>query len=178
MDDPRHGVHATPQHPTELHPRDEAMNAGRLGPGHWKALLSKRARDHGYTSLTAFAETRPTASLVALAEELGVSDVSAVQTFQLLLEEAERSHRLTHLVRGQLVRELSACLPHGWPAVMDDSTRFKMARALGWWSTFTPKTHQERADQVLAALHASPPPLGWRPVGPDDELLRTLMPDD
>jgi hypothetical protein len=74
--------------------------------------------------------------------------------------------------------ELSACLPDGWPAVMDDSNRFKVAKALGLWSAFTPETHQELADRAMAALRAMPPPPGWRPLGHDDELLRTLLPDD
>ncbi|MDC0708652.1 hypothetical protein POL68_09245 [Stigmatella sp. ncwal1] len=28
------------------------------------------------------------------------------------------------------------------------------------------------------ALLVSPPPPGWRPLGPDDELLRMLLPDE
>jgi hypothetical protein len=30
----------------------------------------------------------------------------------------------------------------------------------------------------MAALLDTPPPPGWRPLGPDDELLRTLLPDE
>lgn len=30
----------------------------------------------------------------------------------------------------------------------------------------------------MAALLATPPPPGWRPLGPDDELLLTLLPDE
>jgi hypothetical protein len=120
----------------------------------------------------------PTASLVALAEELGEEDVNAVQVFSGLVAEAERSHQVTRLVRGQLVRELYESLPDGWPAVLDDANRFKVARAFGLWSGFTPETHLERVRQASAALLASPPPPGWRPLGPDDELLRTLLPDE
>ncbi len=154
------------------------MNEGRSWRGHWKARLYERVRERGYASLTAFAEARPTASLVALAEELGEDDVNAVQVFSGLVAEAERSHQLTRLVRGQLVRELSACLPNGWPAVMDDATRFKVAKALGFWSAFTPETHKECVDRVGDVLLATPPPPGWCPLGPDDELLRTLLPDE
>jgi hypothetical protein len=154
------------------------MTDGSAWRGHIWVRLYERVRERGYTSLTAFAEARPTASLVALAEELGKDDLSAVQLFKVLVSEAARSHQLTRLVRGQLVRELSACLPDGWPSVMDDATRFKVAKALGMWSAFTPETHQERAKQVRTALRANPPPPGWRPLGPDDELLRTLLPDE
>jgi len=145
---------------------------------HWKVRLYKRVRERGYDSLTAFAEARPTTSLVALAEELGEADISAVQVFSGLVAEAERSHQVTRLVRGQLVRELSESLPDGWPVVMDDVNRFEVAQALAFWFGFTPVTHRARAEQVMAALRASPPPPGWRPIDPDDELLLTLMPDE
>ncbi|ADO75494.1 uncharacterized protein STAUR_7739 [Stigmatella aurantiaca DW4/3-1] len=39
-------------------------------------------------------------------------------------------------------------------------------------------TYKERVKQARAALRATPPSLGLRPLGPDDELLRTLLPDD
>jgi hypothetical protein len=154
------------------------MNEGHPWQGNWVARLYERVRERGYDSLTAFAEARPTASLVALAEELGKNDFAAVQVFKGLVEEAERSNRITRLVRGQLVRELSACLPNGWPVMMDDATRFKVAKALGLWSAYTPVTHEKRVEQARAALRATPPPPGWRPLGPDDELLLTLLPDE
>lgn len=153
------------------------MNDGRSWHGNWPVRLYERVRERGYTSLTAFAEARPTLPLVELAEELG-DDLNAVQLFSGLVEEAERSHQLTRLVRGQFVRELSESLPDGWPAVMDDETRFEVAMVLGSWSAFTPVTHKERVDQASDALLATSPPPGWRPLGPDDELLRTLLPDE
>ncbi|HEX5754353.1 MAG TPA: NUDIX hydrolase [Archangium sp.] len=140
--------------------------------------LYERVRERGYASLTAFAEARPTASLLALAEELGKDDIAAVQVFSGLVAEAERSRRVTRLVRAQIVRELSEGLPNGWPAVLNDANRFQVAKALSAWITYTPDTHQDRARQVSAALLAKPPPPGWRPLGPDDELLLTLLPDE
>jgi hypothetical protein len=155
------------------------MTDGNSWRGNWKVRLYERVRERGYDSLTAFAEARPTASLVALAEELGEDDIAGVQVFSGLVAEAERSKKqLTRLVRGQLVRELVECLPNGWPAVMDDEARLAIAEALGFWSAHTPETHEQRVEQVSDALLASPPPPGWRPLGPDDELLRTLLPDE
>jgi hypothetical protein len=61
---------------------------------------------------------------------------------------------------------------------MDDEARMEVAMALGSWFGFTPVTHQERVDRASDALLATPPPPGWRPLGPDDELLRTLLPDE
>src|SRR5918998_2468463 len=104
------------------------MTDGRSWQGNLRVRLYERVRERGYDSLTAFAEARPTASLVALAEELGKDDVAGVQVFSGLLAEAERSHQLTRLVRGQLVRELSEGLPNGWRAVLDDENRFRAAK--------------------------------------------------
>lgn len=146
--------------------------------GNWVARLYERVRERGYDSLTAFAEARPTASLVALAKELGEDDVAGVQVLSGLLAEAEQRNQVTRFVRDVLVRELSECLPNGWPAVLDDANRFKVAKAIGSWIADTPETHKERVRQVRTALFATPPPPGWRPLGPDDELLLTLLPDE
>jgi hypothetical protein len=154
------------------------MTDGRSWRGNWVVRLYERVRERGYDSVTAFAEARPTSSLVELVEELGKDDVAGAQVFKAMVEEAERSHRLTLLVRGHLVRELWKCLPEGWPAVMDDINRFKVAKALSAWLSHTPITHKKRVEQARAALRATPPPAGWRPLGPDDELLLTLLPDD
>src|SRR5688572_21522914 len=157
---------------------EKSMNERHPWQGNWVARLQERVREQGYASLTAFAEARPTASLVELAEELGKDDVAGVQVFKGLVEEAERSHQLTRLVRGQLVRELSECLANGWPAVLDDANRCKVAKALSGWFAYSPVTHRERVDQVSDALLATPPSPGWRPLSPDDELLLTLLPDE
>ncbi|QSQ22157.1 NUDIX hydrolase [Pyxidicoccus parkwayensis] len=154
------------------------MTAEHPWDGNWKARLYERVREHGYDSLTAFAEARPTSSLVELAEELGRGDIAGVQVFSGLVAEAERSKQVTRLVRGQFVRELSEFLPNGWPTVLDEDARMEVAIALGQWAAYTPETHLERVRRAGDALMASPPPPGWRPRGPDDELLRTLLPDD
>ncbi|MBZ4377307.1 NUDIX hydrolase [Corallococcus sp. AS-1-6] len=154
------------------------MTDGRSWQGNWKVRLYERVRERGYDSLTAFAEARPTASLVALAEELGADDIAGVQVFSGLVAEAEQRKQVTRLVRGQFVRELFQHLPNGWPPVLDDTNRFDVAQVLARWSSYTPETHAERVKQARAALRANPPPAGWKPLGPDDELLRTLLPDE
>jgi hypothetical protein len=154
------------------------MSEGRSWEGNWKVRLYERVRERGYDSLTAFADARPTASLVALAEELGPDDIAGVQVFSGLLAEAERSRKVTRLIRGQLVRELAEALPDGWPAVLDDANRLKVAVALARWGTFTPEPHKERVRRIGDALLAAPPPPDWRPLGPNDKLLLTLLPDE
>jgi hypothetical protein len=154
------------------------MSDGAAGRGDIKARLYERARDLGYDSITAFANDRPTASLVALAEELGREDIAGVQVLSVLLHEAEQRRQVTRFVRDVLARMLSQSLPEGWPAVLDDANRFKIAKALGRWSGYAPETYKERVDRVGDALLFNPPPAGWLPLGPDDGLLRMLLPDD
>ncbi|NPC69899.1 NUDIX hydrolase [Corallococcus exiguus] len=153
------------------------MSDGGAWQGNIKARLYERDRERGYDSLTAFADARPAVPLYVLADELG-NDVAAVQVLSGLLHEAERHKRVTRFVRDVLVREVAEGLPDGWPPILDDASRFEVAMTLGRWSAYTPETHEERVRQVRDVLLASPPPPGWRPLSPDDELLRTLLPDE
>ena len=154
------------------------MSEGGAWQGNWRVRLYERVRERGYDSLTAFAEARPAMPLVELAEELGKDDVAGVQLLSGLHAEAEQRKQVTRFVRDVFVRLLAQSLPEGWPTVMDDANRFKVAKALGSWVAYTPETHKERADKAGDALLATPPPPGWRPLGPDDELLRALLPDE
>jgi hypothetical protein len=154
------------------------MSDGCAWQGNVKARLYERVRDRGYDSLTAFAEARPAVPLHLLAEELGKDDVAGVQVLSGLLAEAERRKQVTRFVRDVFARLWSESVPDGWPAMMDDDARFAVAEALGCWSAYTPETHKERVRRARAVLRASPPPPGWRPLGPDDELLLTLLPDE
>lgn len=153
------------------------MTEGNAWQGNWLVRLYGRVRDLGYTSLTDFAEARPAVPLYMLADELGKVDIAAVQVLRGLRIEAERRNQVTRFVRDVLVREFSESIPGGWPAILDDASRFEIAQALGCWSAYIPESYRERADQVMEALRTTPPPAGWRPLGPDDELLRTLLPD-
>jgi hypothetical protein len=166
------------RHSDEFHPVERTMSGEHAWQGNWVVRLYERVRERGYDSLTAFADARPTASLVALARELGRDDVAGVQVLRGLLAEAERRKQVTRFVRDVFVRLWSEEVPDGWPVVMDDANRVKVAMALGPWIAYTPETHKERARQTRTALLATPPPPGWRPLGPDDELLRTLLPDE
>ena len=172
------GDGSRPGFPCDLHPGERSMSEGSAWRGNWKVRVYERVRERGYDSLTAFAEARPSVPLVELAEELGEDDIAAAQLFSGLVDEAERSHQVSRLVRGHFVREFSECLPDGWPTVLDDEARFAIGRMRGLWIAFTPETHKDHARQLMAALRAAPPPPSWRPRGPDDELLRMLLPDE
>ncbi|NOJ95238.1 NUDIX hydrolase [Corallococcus sp. CA049B] len=154
------------------------MTARHPWEGDVRARLYERVRERGDDTLTAFAEARPAAPLHRLADEPGEDDVAAVQVFSGLLAEAEQSRRVTRLVRDVFVRELSDEFPDGWPAVVDDEARMNVAIALGRWSGYMPETHQERVERASDVLLSTPPSPGWRPLAPDDELLRMLLPDE
>lgn len=153
------------------------MTNGHPWRGNWKSLLNERVHERGFDSLTAFAAARPTVPLYVLAQELG-KDITGVQVLSGLFDEAEQRKRVARFLRDVLVRLLSQSCPDGWPAVLDDANRFNVAEALGSWFAYTPEAHRERVDRVSDALLATPPPPGWRPLGPDDELLLTLLPDE
>ncbi|MFY2563588.1 NUDIX hydrolase [Corallococcus terminator] len=153
------------------------MSGGGAWRGDIKARLYERVRERGFGSLMAFADARPAVPLYVLADELG-NDVAAVQILSGLMYEAEQRKQVTRLVRDVLVRELAERFPNGWPDVLDDATRGEVAMGLGSWFAYTPVTHRARVDRAGDALLANPPPAGWHPLGPDDELLRTLLPDE
>jgi hypothetical protein len=154
------------------------MSDGHPWQGNWVVRLYERVRDRGYDSLTTFADAHPTMPLHLLAKELGKDDIAGIQVLRGLLAEAERRKQVTRFVRDIFVRLWSQSVPDGWPAVMDDDNRFNVAEALGRWSAYAPETHEEHVRKAGDALFATPPPPGWRPLGPDDELLRTLLPDE
>jgi len=163
--------------PDDLHSRGKEMSEGSAWRGNWLVRLYERVRERGYDSVTAFAEARPTASWADLADELG-QDIAGVQIHDVMVDEAVRDHKVPRLVRGSLVRELWERLPDGWPPTLEEPHRIKVAMALGSWSACAPFKYQERVDRAGDILMANPPPSGWRPQGPDDELLRTLLPDE
>ncbi len=154
------------------------MTDGAAWRGNWKSRIYERIRERGgYDSLTAFVEARPAVPLSVLADELG-EDVAAIQLLSGLLAEAERRQRVRRFERDVLARELAEGLPNGWPAVLDDANRFEVAMALARWVGYVPEGHQENARRVMSILLASPPPPGWHPLGPDDALLLSLLPDE
>ncbi|MHA7630872.1 NUDIX hydrolase [Corallococcus sp. M7] len=154
------------------------MTDGRSWQGNWKVRMYERVRERGHASLTEFASSRPTVPLLGLAEELGKDDVAAIQVFHGLLSEAAQRRQVTRLIRDVFAREVAGEFPEGWPAITDEATRFQVIKLLARLGAFTPETHEARVNRAGDTLLASPPPPGWRPLGPDDELLLTLLPDN
>ncbi|MBN9685525.1 MULTISPECIES: NUDIX hydrolase [unclassified Corallococcus] len=154
------------------------MTDGRSWQGNWKVRLYERVHERGHASLTEFANSRPTVPLLELAQELGRDDVAAIQVFQGLLSEAEQRRQVTRLLRDVFAREVAGDFPEGWPVITDEATRFQVIKLLARLGAFTPETHEASVSRAGDSLLASPPPAGWRPLGPDDALLLTLLPDN
>lgn len=84
----------------------KCIDPSAFGPSAWHP----RPREHAFPKhnrLEGFLGT------FELAEDLGRGSLNAVQIFKVLFEEAERSHQVTWLVRGTLVRELWERLSDG-----------------------------------------------------------------
>jgi hypothetical protein len=150
--------------------------------GNWKARLFERVRLSGFETVTAFANARPAVPTVLLAKELAgeAGDINAVQVFTALLAEAEEKGDMAirRFIRDIFARHLTRALPDGWPAVLDDDSRFAIADAVSGWITYTPDNYAERVKELSRIFMASPPPAGWRPSGPDDPRLLSLLPDE
>ena len=136
--------------------------------GDWRARMDQALRARGRDSLTAFAESRPQATLLELAESLDCS-VAAIQLEAILREEAVRGDRFDDFVRSSLVRCVRARIPEGWGAGARPD--FQVASAYGSWRATVGDQNAAAAREAWKALKAAPPPRGWLPEGPDDPLL-------
>lgn len=137
------------------------MSNGGAWKGNIRARLYERVRERGYDSLTAFAEARPTASLVELAEELGKDDVAGVQVFGVLVDEAERRHQLTVWYADSLCANYGSVSPTaGQPCWMTPT----VSRSLRLSARGLPTLQQPiRSASIQPAQRSSP--IRRRPAG-------------
>jgi hypothetical protein len=145
--------------------------------GQWKERVHARLLERDFSSLTIFADARPTATLQELAEELGPQgDVAPVQIEWLLRIEAEDAGRIHRFARSALVRQIHEFFPQGWnraarPAPGPSSPEeWCRSRVYSTWSTEIGEEHDAVADRVFDALEKLAPH-GWLPAGPDDPII-------
>ena len=139
--------------------------------GNWYERIKQRARGRGFATVTAFADTQPTASLLELADELGKDDVAAAQLEKVLLHEAEEAGTIERCARSLLVRMIHEELPEGWHKEWNDDTRFRRAGVFSRWVVDMGSRYEPIGDHICDVLEAAPIPEGWLPGGPDDPIL-------
>lgn len=160
--------------------------------GDWKARLAERLAEHGFATISAFADSRPGTAPKALTDELrrmidaggGVlaGDLAPVQLLWALLDEAKAGHRIEQRARDLFVRGLRDALPKGWPPARGETspeTRKPLGLALILWSGDIRSHLPEYATTVTAAADAfltdRSIPVGWLPTSVDDPLLVELF---
>lgn len=141
----------------------------------WSDRLREAVQRAGFQSVTAFADTIPEASFTELAGRLDTR-YAPVQLRAVLMQEAIDTGQLPRFGRRMLVEYIRRAMPKGWEEGSDP--RFEKANAFSCWDVdFEPILGRSTVDQILSALEAAEPPLGWLPPGPDDELLVRAFPD-
>lgn len=166
---------------------------GQAWSGDWQARIRDRLRARGFSSITAFSESEPRASIVELAEELSTdheaeinrADVAAEQLLRIWHEEARQAgpEAIERLSRRLLVGALHSAVPEGWHADWKSeearSAASRAAAALTHWRGHLGKEHRPAADRIVSALlregrEGTIPP-GWLPTSADDPRLVDLF---
>jgi hypothetical protein len=148
----------------------------------------------GFSTISAFAEARPTASLQQLAEELradgrtlGLSARAwALQLAELWREDAEQvgAAGIKRMARRLLVSELAAAIPNGWLARWTDTHDARAAAsllstALAQWGAYLGPSCKQHVARLCTAMidagYAGTIPAGWLPKDPDDVVLIDLF---
>jgi hypothetical protein len=137
--------------------------------GDWEKRVYDRVSQRDFPSVTAFADSRPTASLKELAHELGRDkDVAALQLERLLRREARDTGRVHRFARAALVREIHEFFPRGW--MRGERVDFSRASVWAKWISRLGDEHEAAADRVWESLERRVAE-GWLPSGPDDPII-------
>jgi hypothetical protein len=131
--------------------------------------IRERVRAKGFASLLDFTETRPTATFLDLANDLGVEDVAAVQIEWLLKDEALERNCFERFARASLVREMYEQLPQGWG--IGENVEYRRASVCAKWCRTLGSEYDHATGRVFDALEAANPPVGWLPAGADDPII-------
>ena len=145
---------------------------GHAWRGDWHFRMKEILAGRGFNSLTAFARSRPTATLKALADEIGIGDVAPIQVQWVLVEEAREAGTLEECARDLLVRQLRA-VAAGWPAERGYRPQTNVRDQLIAWQGSLQDEHYDSALAMVtrALLDATDIPVGWQPNGPDDPIV-------
>jgi hypothetical protein len=145
--------------------------------GNWEKRIYDRVFQRDFPSLTAFADSRPTATLKDLAEELASeNDVAPGQLERLLRHEAQETRHVHRFARSALVRQMHEYFSQGWmradkpspgPSSPDEWCR---ASVYATWSGCVGEEYDAPTDRVWDSLKKIAR-VGWLPSGPDDPII-------
>jgi hypothetical protein len=135
---------------------------------------SRKALDAVKSTAIEFMAEHPAISKVEVAKRLG-RGASAIGLTMLIYEEAERTGRTREVARELLFRKIISEFPDGWY----EDKKVHAAVKLGGWDYDILKFAESSADYARAVLKDltidNVPPTGWKPEGPDDELLTLVF---
>jgi hypothetical protein len=137
--------------------------------GDWLARIHQRVHALGFSSVSAFADMHPKATLMQLAAELG-DDVAAIQVEGALRDEAEKTGALERFARALLVRYIRNDLPMGWK--IGERFDFDRAGVFANWSAGVEGLMDKPIRKVVwGRLKDADIPAGWLPESLDDPYI-------
>lgn len=144
--------------------------------GDWRARLHDLLVARGFQRLTDFVNTRPTATLDTLANELGSGDVAPIQVQWVLAEEAKAADQLERCARDLLCRHLHE-VQGGWPASRDWDVQEGVRHALiAWEGSLKDERYEPILERITTAMldeeEIAP---GWLPSNADDPIIIDLF---
>jgi hypothetical protein len=145
--------------------------------GDWQERLYTLIRERGFSSVTAYVDSQPGATLLELADGLGSGNVAAVQLEWRLIAEAEASGAMERCARSLLARALRGALPEGWQREWKDvpgdpsTPFFRKVGALCSLTASLPDAYEQATERIRDGLDAANIPAGWLPEGADDAIL-------
>jgi hypothetical protein len=154
-------------------PEVKAERRARWLAEHYEPMR-QRARELGYGSLTAFAESRPLEAMSKLAHLLAGNSMRNDELARALVYEAEKTGTLERCARGILTRALHVRLPQGWQLAWTTHPFGTGPRLVSAFKDLQDALRY-RNEPVIAALWDALAdmslPEGWLPQGPDDPIL-------
>jgi hypothetical protein len=137
----------------------------------WQQRVVARLRSLGCVGVVEYLARFPGEPYVSVAKSLG-DDIAALQLEWLHLKEAAEKRELRQAAKDSLARDLNRYLPDGWRHGAKGD--FDTSSAFAVWATRLQQCEfvlQSEANSVWDALEELKPSRGWRPVGPEDELI-------
>lgn len=164
---------------------------GQAWEGDWRARVLERLHVRGFYTISEFAESRPTASLIALAEELSTSDTDRTNRADVCAEQISRLWRdevgkqgpnaAEHMARRLLVGELYLDLPQGWANdwTSSEDSLSRISMAMSSWTAHVGPKYEHAADRVIHGMLDEGPtgriPNGWLPANSEDPILLDIF---